>query len=285
MRVYVVQMESAYTNKQVNLAKILDWINKGADAQADLIIFSEMCLTGYNCHQKYIDLAERIVPEPGPSVRQVMQLAKKRGVYVILGMPEINNTFLYNSAAVFGPQGLVTIHRKLVIPAGWIPPDIIVEEEAWFMGGEKITTFDTHFGKVGLNICADAFQPEVDRASAHRGAMILVCIAAAPSGAEQAYHTLVPARALENCSWYIFSNHLGSQDGLSFTGGACIVNPSGYISVKASMGAEAKEEAITKDIDLERSLPVRLRDMFVRDARADLLRQAADIIENEAQIQ
>ena len=115
MKVYVVQMESAYTNKEANLIKILDWINMGADAQADLIVFSEMCLTGYNCHQKYIDLAECIVPEPGPSVKQVMELARKRGVYVILGMPEINNTYLYNSAAVFGPEGLVGAAPELKI--------------------------------------------------------------------------------------------------------------------------------------------------------------------------
>jgi predicted amidohydrolase len=101
--------------------------------------------------------------EGGESFRFLSALAREKGAYVVGGsMPERDGDRIYNTSYVFDRRGaLIGKHRKVHLF------DIDVEGGQYFResdvlsAGEKITVFDTEFGKMGVCICFDIRFPEM----------------------------------------------------------------------------------------------------------------------------
>lgn len=275
MKLWLVQLDIKVRNKVRNLENILSFVGKAGEAKADLVVFPELALSGYTCHQEFYHLGE---PLSGPSVKEIEKAARETHLHVILGMPEVKDVYLYNSAVLIGPEGVKGVWRKLTLATGWTPT-VTYDEGLYFKPGKEITTFETSFGKIGIEICRDCWSPEIDRVHAARGALLLICISAAPAGVPEYFHVLGKARAAENTSWWAYVNQVGIQDGVQFTGGTCVINPYLKTCKQCSMGTEAQEEVLEFELDMDRFRETRLRDLFVRDTRADTLRQSANIIE------
>ena len=115
-----------------------------------------MSLTGYVVKDQIYELAE---PIPGPSVQKVEALAKKTGMHIIFGMPEVSEktkATLYNTAVLVGPDGYIGKYHKM-----YFPTHSVFEEKRYFRPGYQPARFDTALGKIGLTICYDVFFPEV----------------------------------------------------------------------------------------------------------------------------
>ena len=75
-----------------------------------LLFFQNCALTGYVVRDQFYELAETI---PGPTVEKVETLAKKTGMHIIFGMPELSEktkATIFNTAVFVGPQGF---NRKI----------------------------------------------------------------------------------------------------------------------------------------------------------------------------
>ena len=118
MKLWLVQMEPTLYDKASNAEKILGYIDRAAEGGVDLVVLPEMALTGYMCQERFFELAE---PVPGPSTLKIMNRAREKNVYVLMGMPELKGTYIYNSAVLFGPEGLAGVYRKLVLATFWSP--------------------------------------------------------------------------------------------------------------------------------------------------------------------
>lgn len=278
LKLKLVQMRSKVNDKHSNLTRMLDHIDDAAKAGVDLIAFPELILSGYYCREKVYDLAE---PIPGPSVEAIAKSIQGRGIYVTFGMPEIRNTFLYNSAPLIGPDGLVGVSRKTFLATNWTPIDTF-DEGVYFKPGSDIVTLDWTFGKLGITVCMDIMYPELDHCHAYNGALLMLNLSAAPSGLAPYMQFLARARAIENCVWFGLVNTVGLQDKTEFGGSSCIVNQAGEVIKSSPMGEKlgesVEEDAIEMDIDMEEALKTRLKFGQVRDLRADIFRKAADIV-------
>ena len=73
-----------------------------AEAGADLAIFPEMFLTGYNIGDAVFKLAE---PVDGPSAGKAADIARTAGVALLYGYPERDGDTVYNSALLIGRDG------------------------------------------------------------------------------------------------------------------------------------------------------------------------------------
>lgn len=286
MKLWLVQMVSQLGDKEANARKIVDYIDKAAEAQAQLIAFPELALTGYMLRQKFFELAE---PIPGSSSEQIAERARKYKIYVALGMPELHNFCVYNSAVLFGPNGLVGVYRKLYLPT-FVTPAGTFEEAMFFKHGDDILTFDTNFGKLGIQICYDCYFPEITRAQALQGASLLLNLSAAPvppSGSveiplgylspPEKFQLVTRIRAIENQAYFGYVNRAGIEEGLIFGGGTCISNNMGKIEKSASLGDEAKEEVVEWEIDMEELSKARLTLPYLRDARPEIMLRAAEL--------
>ena len=169
INIAVVNFKVASGEKEVNLRRMMDMSRAAARRGADLILFPEMALMGYGMFiDESISQEEKIrVTETvnGPSTKAMEQVAKEEGIYIIFGMSEKlheEDTDIYNSAVVLGPEGLIGSYQK-IHPYG--------TENMWCKRGETPFMFDTKWGPISLAICYDNYQfPELARYYAWKGA-------------------------------------------------------------------------------------------------------------------
>jgi predicted amidohydrolase len=233
IKLALAQISSKRESKSENLLKIEKLSIKAKQQGADLIIFPEMSLTGYVVLDQVYELAETI---PGPSTQKIEALAKKTGMYIIFGMPELSKktqATVFNTAVFVGPQGLIGKYRKM-----YLPTHSVFEEKRYFRPGYKPAAFQTDLGNIGLSICYDIFFPEVFRLTRLKGAQLIVCISASPAVRRSYFEILASARALENTVFFAYVNLAGVEDGLQFWGGSRLVGPTGDVVAKAKYDEE-----------------------------------------------
>ena len=233
IRLALAQNSSKRENKSENLRKMEELTIKAKEQGADLIIFPEMSLTGYVILDQVYELAETI---PGQSTGKVEALAKKTGMHIVFGMPELSEktqATIFNTAVLVGPKGLIGKYRKM-----YLPTHSVFEEKRYFRPGYEPAAFKTDIGNIGLSICYDVFFPEVFRLSRLKGAQLIICISASPAVRRGYFEILTSARALENTAFLAYVNLAGVEDGLQFWGGSRLVCPTGDVVAKAKYDEE-----------------------------------------------
>ncbi|MGA3288739.1 MAG: carbon-nitrogen hydrolase family protein [Candidatus Bathyarchaeia archaeon] len=262
IKLALAQISSKRENKEANLQKIETLTLKAKEQGADLAIFPEMTLTGYVVRDQFYELAETI---PGPTVEKVEALAKKTGIHVIFGMPELSEktrATVFNTAVFVGPKGLIGKYRKM-----YLPTHSVFEEKRYFRPGYQTAAFQTELGNIGLCICYDIFFPEVLRLTRLKGAQLIVCISASPALRRSYFETLTCARAIENTVYLAYVNLAGVQDGLQFWGGSRLVSPTGDVLAKAKYD---EEDFVTCEVDYN---DLRMAETFIptlKDLRPEL---------------
>jgi len=259
MNLSLVTMRPAIADKKTNLATMKKHIQT---LKSDLIVFGEMNLTGYRCKDELRDLAE---PLDGPSVNEIATLAKKENKHIIFGMPlldEHRQGIVYNAALLIHPSGTVDVYRKWFLPT--FGP---FKEKLYFDEGENLPTFQTSFGTIGILICYEIFFPEIAKSLSLQGADILICISASPSVTRYYFETLIPARAIENTTYFVYVNIVGPQEDLVFWGGSQLYDPLGKQVIKAPY---FKESTISTDIDMNLVAQARANRPVVRDIKPEI---------------
>lgn len=237
-------------NKAACLEKIKTQIRQAAKQGADIIVFPELALGGYECDEEGTRLKipckmhqEAAEVVPGPSTQQIAGLAKEMGVYVILGLTERdqdNPAIRYNSAAVIAPEGVLGTYRKLHLAA---PPRW--RESTCFTAGNSIPVWNTRFGPIGVVICLDFFRfPELSRIMVLKGARLIVNPMGSPSYPGKYEFLLQQAgcRASENFVYTAVANLVGIDRATSFHGNSVIAGPglTRFVNIYA-MGGETEE--------------------------------------------
>jgi len=273
IKLALAQIRSKRESKSENLFKIEKLTLKAKQQGADLIIFPEMSLTGYVLLDQVYELAETI---PGPSTEKIEALAKKTGMHIVFGMPELSEktqATIFNTAVCVGPQGLIGKYRKM-----YLPTHSVFEERRYFRPGYETAAFQTELGNIGLTICYDVFFPEVYRLTRLNGAQLIICISASPAVRRNYFEILTSARALENTAFLAYVNLAGVEDGLQFWGGSRLVGPTGDVLAKAKYD---EEDFIVCEVDFgdlraaETSIPT-LKDL--RPELFDKLKEYSELL-------
>ncbi len=259
MKLAIISMRPKIGDKNENIKKIERFVKK---QKADLYVFGEMSLTGYPLKDEIRDYAEE---KNGPSIKKIKKIAKENNCYIAFGMP-IKNTEVkglnYNSAILIHPDGKVDTYNKWFLPT--FGP---FEEKIFYDEGNDLTLCKTKFGKIGLIVCYDLFFPELCKAYSQMGADMIICISASPSITRKYFETLLPARAIENTTFIVYSNIVGNQEELVFWGGGQAYDPLSNLLVKSEY---FKENIVTCKIDSELIKTARANRPVIRDIRPDI---------------
>lgn len=215
-------------------------VEKLSSVEADLIVLPELFNTGYQfASKKEAESLSEEIPS-GYTSKLLSELCRDKGLYLVTGMAERSSGRIYNSAALFGPDGHIGTYRKT---------HLFYEEKLWFQPGDTgFLVFDIGAAKLGMMICFDWFFPESARTLAMMGADI-ICH---PSNLVLPYcPDAMPVRCLENRVFAITCNRIGfeereGKERLTFIGKSEIVSPRGEIITRAS---DNREEVIVMDID------------------------------------
>ena len=107
-------------------------------------------------------------------------LAAKLGIYLVGGsLPELAEGRIYNTSYVYGPDGRrIAKHRKAHLFDIDVQGGQRFRESDTLSPGDRITTFETAFGTMGLCICFDLRFEELARCMCLRGAKVLFVPAA-----------------------------------------------------------------------------------------------------------
>ena len=232
------------------------------NTKVDLYVFGEMSLTGYPLKDEIRNYAEEI---NGPSIKKIRKISKENNCDIIFGMPIKNSDVKglnHNSAVLIQSNGKVDVYHKWFLPT--FGP---FEEKIFYDEGEELKLINTKNGKIGLIICYDLFFPEISKAYALMGADMIVCISASPSVTRKYFETLLPARAIENTCFVIYSNIVGNQEELVFWGGSQAYDPLSNQIIKADY---FKESIVTCEIDIKKINIARANRPVIRDIRPDI---------------
>jgi len=260
IRAASVQFTHINRDKSSNMASIRHFVAYAASKDVDLIVFPEMCITGYwglrfDTRDQLLQLAEPI--PGGASWQELVALAMRHRITIGAGLIEIDDIGrLFNTYLVAMPDGQTATHRKL---------HCFINEN--MESGHAFTVFDMPNGcRAGILICYDNNIIENTRMTALLGAEILIaphqtggCLSRSPRAMGHIDPTLwrnrahdpkaiedefrgpkgrgwlmrwLPARAHDNGLFLIFSNGVGLDDDEVRTGNAMIIDPYGEILVE-----------------------------------------------------
>ena len=232
------------------VAKNLDAVTAKLDhAEADLIVLPELFATGYQfvSKEEVQGLAES-VPD-GPTVRCLIDIAKRRRLHLVAGIAERAGGQCYNSAVVVGPSGFLGCYRKT---------HLFYEETQFFTPGDTgFLVWDIGFVRIGVMVCFDWYYPEAARTLALQGADIIchpsnLVLPNCPDS--------MPVRCLENRVFAITCNRIGSEERggkerLTYIGQSEIVSPRGVILHRASRD---QEDLTVMELDVQEARNKRL---------------------------
>jgi predicted amidohydrolase len=272
IKVALAQMICKIGDKKNNMNKMKQKVEEAKKRDANIIIFPELSLTGYSTRDLAYELAE---PIPGPSVKLLEEITKKRNIHMIFGMLERSEkarAVLYNTAVLLGPKGFIGKYRKMHLPT-----HSVFEEKRYFRLGYQAPVFETEIGKIGLTICYDVFFPEISRLLRLKGGQLIICISASPARRRKFFEVLTTARAIENTVFLAYVNLVGVENGLQFWGGSRLIAPNGNIITQAKYDEEDLTTGNVDYADLERI------ETFVptlRDLRPELFNSLKEQAEN-----
>ncbi|XP_065270603.1 omega-amidase NIT2 [Emys orbicularis] len=252
--------------KSDNLNKACGLIRKAAAQGAKVVALPECFNSPYGT-KYFAEYAEKI---PGESTQKLSEVAKECGIYLIGGsIPEEDAGKLYNTCAVFGPDGaMLAKHRKIHLFDINVPGKIRFQESETLSPGDSFSMFDTPYCKVGLGICYDIRFAELAQIYTQKGCQLLVYPGAFNMTTGPAHWELLQrGRAVDN-QVYVATASPARDEKASYVawGHSTVVNPWGEVIAKAG----TEETVIYTDIDLKKLAEVRQQISIHTQKRSDL---------------
>lgn len=266
---------------QANLRAHLQQIEAAKAHGAQLLLFPELSLSGYNLQ----DLVYEVALQPtadDPIFRQLLEASGDYDMDLMVGFVDTDQRARYFIAAAYLSGGRVLhVHHKV-----YLPTYTLFDEGRYFAWGDSVRAFDTRFGRFGMLICEDFWHASppyllwIDRAD------VFLFHSASPGRGLDASNRLGSARWVQLVnqaygslftSYVLHCNRVGYEDGLNFWGGSTIVDPDGEIVCAAPMHEPA---LCIHRLDLNQIRRTRTRLPLLRDERTGLTaRELARILD------
>ena len=238
-QLHLAQLEPTLGNLDANLAMHVEAAERAAAEGADLLLFSELSLTGYFLKDQTPEVA--LKRGEGPLAR-IAELSKD--VSIAAGFVErAADGQLYNAYGFWEDGELVGLHRKVhLVTYG------MFEEHRDMGAGCEFAPIESKHGRFAVLTCEDAWHMQGPMLAFHAGVDALLVPSASPArgvqanagglGSVQAWERLLSTWALLTQTWVCHINRVGFEDGIGFGGGTRVIDPFGE-SAAALEGLDA----------------------------------------------
>ena len=182
-------------DKESNFRKLDRYAREAAAHGAKVVVTSEAFLDGYVGNdrpldkQRYFSIGE---PIDGPGMKRVRSLAQELKIYLAVGFSELRNEKMYNTVAIFGPDGALVSRYSKTHCGG----------EPYNTEGTQFPVVDTPLGRWGTLICLDRQLPETSRILAIKGAQMILVPSHGMHG--EMNDVMMRTRAYENSVYVVF---------------------------------------------------------------------------------
>ncbi|MBZ2200926.1 carbon-nitrogen hydrolase [Lentilactobacillus hilgardii] len=218
LTISLAQLDIYFGEPDKNFAQIEPAVKQAAEEHADIVVFPEMWNTGYDL-TRFAQIAD---PDGQRAKTLLAKLAKKYQLIVHGGsVATAHNGTYYNTTYIFGPDGKqLTSYQKVHLFG-------LMREDKYLSAGHE----EDHFQIKGINatsvICYDIRFPEWLRTLSLDDSRIIFVPAEWPTVRMPQWRRLLAARAIENQSFVVAVNRVGSDPDNDFGGHSGIYNPLG----------------------------------------------------------
>ena len=265
LRIALAQVAPRLGALEANLATHHERLHEAREAGADLVVFPELGLTGYQLQDLAGEVAMRL-DDP----RLAVLAAETRGLSAVVSFVEESADHrLFIAAALLEDGEIRHVHRKLFLPTYGL-----FDERRFFAAGDVLRTVPSRLGVgIGIGICEDFWHLSVPQLLALDGAQILINVSSSPGrdlaatnevglGTATSWRTLMRTYAQLTTSFVVFCNRVGVDESITFWGGSEVISPSGQAIFSAPLHDEGLYTVDVGPADIRReriSLPL-LRD-------------------------
>ena len=143
--ILIVQSNPQVGNIDKNKQIVIDHIESN---KSDLIIFSELMLTGYPPED--LVLKPAFMEKVNNAISDILNCSKNSNSTIIIGTPFLEESKLFNTALVIKKGKILHKHHKMALPNYGV-----FDEKRIFSNGEKVSIIEFNGIKLGLFICED----------------------------------------------------------------------------------------------------------------------------------
>ena len=230
-----------------------------------IIVFPELCITGYSCADLFGQTL--LLEEAEIALMQIMNNTRQMDIISIVGMPLVVNSTLMNCAVVLQKGKILGI-----VPKTYLPNYKEFSEQRWFTSASTHTEtnirlcgqnvpfgtsllFDTAETCFGIEICEDVWTPiPPSSILAMKGAEIIFNLSANNEsiGKHNYLRSLLSQQSARCLGGYVFSScGFGESTTDVVFGGNGLIYENGTL-LAASERFSLKEQLIISEIDVER---------------------------------
>ena len=265
VKVAAVTPKIRVADPEYNAGQIIERMEEALEQGAKLIVFPELCLTGYTCNDLF--LQELLLHGAKEQLKRIADSTKGNDALVFVGLPLEKDHKLYNVAAALQDGEVLAFIPKTYIPnyaefyeARYFSPGKRELEQVWFDGEEVPFGTNILFEAdgmegltVGCEICEDFWTPNPpSTAHALAGATVIVNLSASNEtiGKNKYRDMLVTAASARLLCAYVYTSAGEGESSQDLVFGAHNI-----IAENGTILKEAKRfvsDTVYADIDVHR---------------------------------
>ena len=131
-----------------NVQQIESIIAQAEGRGVEVIVFPELCITGYTCQDLFKE--QLLLDRAEGAIITLLDFTRKLNIISIVGLPVIINGLLYNCAAVI--QGGQILG---VIPKTYLPNYAEFYEKRWFASAQDLNPSNFYFAGTSVSVSAE----------------------------------------------------------------------------------------------------------------------------------
>ena len=249
MKIAMAQINPTVGDFSGNTVKILEFLSKAREQDADVVIFPEMAVAGYPPQDLLLE--QSFLEANRAALDEIVK--KTKGIVAVVGFVDYNEEDLFNAAAVIQNGSILKVIYKTLLPTY-----DVFDEARYFtpLEHERIQPVSLRIGrqevKLGVQICEDLWDDEYDikvtSILVERGAQLILNISASPFYTAKCFkrEEEVRDRAVANKVPIFLTNMIGGQDELVFSGQSVAIDADGRIIAR---GADFEEDLVMTELD------------------------------------
>jgi NAD+ synthase (glutamine-hydrolysing) len=241
MRIALAQINPTIGALSLNAEKVKDYYRQGSKGGADLVVFTELSLSGYPpkdllLYDSFLDREREII------INELQPLTKGQKAAILIGASHRKEGKLYNGALLIDNGEIKSVHLKTLLPNF----DVFDEERYFSRFSERRVEM---LGSLptAITICEDSWNDrdffpnplyDIDPLEIlfAQGAKLLLNLSASPYhlGKHGLREKMLSFLSKKYQSGIIYLNQVGGNDELIFDGSSLVFNSTGELIYRAA---------------------------------------------------
>ena len=219
MKLFLAQLNNIVGDIEGNLNKAIDVLQDAKKLDSDLVIFSELFLSGYPPED--LVLKKSFVSACKNALDSLITYSEEKELGVIIGLPIYEKNKLFNAAAVIDKGQLIGFSKKVNLPNY-----SVFDEKRVFNKNNTPEIFNFRGIKLGIPICEDIWMDNVCKELKDQGCELIISPNGSPFDKYKINQRkiIIEDRVTEVKIPFVYVNQFGGQDELVFDGSSLVMN-------------------------------------------------------------